>query len=375
MAEDRKEAGVALLKDYDRIYQLQRVHTVPFTQSRKFTDLDRETFFRQMGLLLKSQIPILKVLHIMGGRHNAKMAALCRVMAGELSRGMDLSQSLERHQEAVGNLAYRLMAAGEKSGQMVPILESLAASYHHKREARKFLMGACLYPVLVLFIGSGIVVYFVHNILPVFYDLYGNLHLPVPLPLQWLMKGVALFQASPLVCCSFLLIVAAAAAAGIRQRGWKCICIGPLKRLYHTYWEIRFTSLLAMLLSSGLPVHDALAEVEQIMPTKSLQAAGKRMTQAVMRGDTLARAARQNPTLCSDLTAEFIAMGEESGTLPVLLKEVSELIREDFESRLKSLKTMLEPALLLGLAGICLLMVYMVLSPMLHLMDAAPGTM
>jgi type IV pilus assembly protein PilC len=95
----------------------------------------------------------------------------------------------------------------------------------------------------------------------------------------------------------------------------------------------------------------------------------------VMRGDTLARAARQNPTLCSDLTAEFIAMGEESGTLPVLLKEVSELIREDFESRLKSLKTMLEPALLLGLAGICLLMVYMVLSPMLHLMDAAPGTM
>jgi type II secretory pathway component PulF len=375
IAESREEAGMTLLKDFDRIYELKRVYSLPFRQSRKFTDLDRETFFRQMGLLLKSQIPILKVLHIMGGRHNAKMAVLCRVMAGELSRGMDLSQSLKRHQDAVGSLAYRLMAAGEKSGQMVPILESLAASYHHRREAQKILMGACLYPALVLIIGSGIVVYFVQHILPVFYDLYGNLHLPVPLPLKWLMSGLALFQKEPLFCSTLLLILAAVIIMLIKRHGWKCICVGPLKRLYHTYWEIRFTSLLALLLASGLPVHDALAEAEDILPGKGLQAAGKRMTQAVMRGETLARAARQNPTLCSDLTAEFIAMGEESGTLPVLLKEVSQLIREDFESHLKSLKTLLEPVLLLGLAGICLVMVYMVLSPMLQLMDGVPGTM
>lgn len=371
-AESREEAGLTLLKQYERIYRLETVRRFFPARRRKLNDFDRETFFHQMGLLLKSRIPILRVLQLMGSGHAAGTALLCRSMAAELARGMALSQSFARHREEVGDLACSLAAAGEKSGQVGTVLEALADSYRQRRKVRRNLISACLYPALLLVLGTGVSLCFVQGILPVFADLYGTLKMPVPLAMRMLLQAAAWARQAPAAFGMLLALPVVFAGILLRTRGLRVFCLGPLRRLYGAYWEIRFTSLLALLLRSGLTVDEALAEAGKILPEGRFRQAGSRLSQAVFKGESLARAAQQNPVLCSRLTAEFIAIGEASGQLASMLHEVSQLHRQEFQDGLKRIRTFLEPALLLLLAGLCTIMVYLVLSPMLHLMDGLP---
>ncbi|UQT40517.1 type II secretion system F family protein [Acidaminococcus intestini] len=80
-----------------------------------FSDGERERLFKELGILLKSEIPILRALDIMGLRGNAKVAFLCRRIGEELKKGRSLSKALLRYEQAIGALAPVLLEAGEKA--------------------------------------------------------------------------------------------------------------------------------------------------------------------------------------------------------------------------------------------------------------------
>lgn len=147
----------------------------------------------------------------------------------------------------------------------------------------------------------------------------------------------------------------------------------PLVRNWvRTFWEIRFLGLLALLLRGGLPLDRALPQAAQILPEGPCRTCARAMEQAVVAGSSLAGAARQQPLLLSPQAVEFAALGEESGHLPALLTEAAHLLDQDFQNRLKQAKTLLEPVLLLVLAGGCTAMLVLLLSPLFALLQGLP---
>ena len=147
-----REAGKELEARFPHILQLRPVSPFQrlFLGRQKLTDLDRETFFRKLGLLLQGGLPILRALRALEGHGSPGLRAFCRELERGLQRGMSLSQVLARQKKQAGLLAASLAEAGENSGQLPFVFQQLALFYQKKRENQKTVLQACLYPALVL---------------------------------------------------------------------------------------------------------------------------------------------------------------------------------------------------------------------------------
>lgn len=331
--------------------------------------LQRETLFRRLGLLLQGGLPLLSALEALGRQGSGETGRVCSLLAAQLRRGSSLSQALHRQRTQVGDLAWVLAEGGELSGQLPAVFQQLAVFYQKKRENQKALLQASLYPALVLGITGLLGLYFLWSILPLFGDLYASLHLPMSPGLRFFLSLSRLLHGRPwllpvgLLAAAFLLRL-----AWQRRSRWLLRCPG-LTSLNRKFWEIRYLGLLSLLLRGGLALDDALPRASRLLPAGPLRLTASRLSRQVVAGRPFSHCAREGDRLFSPLTVEFLALGEESGNLSGLLMEAACILEQDFQSRLKQLKTLLEPALLLTLALGCGGMLLFLLTPLFELMN------
>ncbi len=373
LAESQDAAARTLLQEYDYLIQLKERRRLLFRRGRQLSSMEREAFFRQMGILLKSQVPLLKVLNIMAMRGSPATAALCRTLGENLSKGHSLSQALGRHEEALGELAPKLASAGEKSGQTALVFLYLAGYYQRKRKLRNLVLGASLYPLLVLFLGGLLFLYFMAAILPVFAGLYQTLQVPLPLGIRGMLAVRSCFMENTAAAAGFLAVLMLYGRTLFKRRSVWENRIPFLRNWIRLFWENRYISLLALLLKSGLPLHDSLAEAAAILPEGPFRHSGLRLLHLVDSGQPLFRAARQTPQLCSSLTVEFMAIGEESGKMGEMMTEAAVLLGQEIRHRMAAFKQLLEPMLLLTLAALSVMILYCLLSPMTGLLNGIPA--
>lgn len=369
-----EEAGKELARQYPYILQLRRDNFLEkqFQGRRSLRDLDRETFFRRLGLLLQGGLPILRALRALEGHSSPAVKELCRELDHALGRGFSLSQALRQQEKQVGKLAGPLAAAGENSGQLPLVFQQLAVFYQKKRENQKAVLQACLYPALVLGLSLVLTGVFCWLVVPLLGDLYQSLRLEPAAGFRLLFTVVRSFQAHPLVFLGLLILQGVGLFLVWRKKSRWLPRLPLIRNWVRTFWEIRFLGLLALLLRGGLPLDRALPQAAQILPEGPCRTCARAMEQAVVAGSSLAGAARQQPLLLSTLAVEFAALGEESGHLPALLTEAAHLLDQDFQNRLKQAKTLLEPVLLLVLAGGCTIMLVLLLSPLFALLQGLP---
>ena len=367
-------SAATLARQYPYILQLRRDNFLEkqFQGRRSLRDLDRETFFRRLGLLLQGGLPILRALRALEGHSSPAVKELCRELDHALGRGFSLSQALRQQEKQVGKLAGPLAAAGENSGQLPLIFQQLAVFYQKKRENQKAVLQACLYPALVLGLSLVLTGVFCWLVVPLLGDLYQSLRLEPAAGFRLLLTVVRSFQAHPLVFLGLLILQGAGLLLVWRKKSRWLPRLPLIRNWVRTFWEIRFLGLLALLLRGGLPLDRALPQAAQILPEGPCRTCARAMEQAVVAGSSLAGAARQQPLLLSPLAVEFAALGEESGHLPALLTEAAHLLDQDFQNRLKQAKTLLEPVLLLVLAGGCTAMLVLLLSPLFALLQGLP---
>lgn len=371
MADSLDEAGQILRQKYAYILQLRKLGPLekPIRFSQALTLEEKAAFFHQLGLLLAGNIPILRALHMLGlGRYPA-VCVLSRELERELSDGFSLSQALSRHSQVVDPMAAALTEAGEKSGRTVYILQQLAGFYQAQRALGKSLKQACLYPAIVSLLAFAMGIYFTGSILPVLMDMFQTMRVQPSPVLSGLLTLRSTLAARPVSAAAFLCLGSGALLVLARHKALVLQTLPFIRGQYREFWEIRYCQLLALLLDGGMLLDQALPAAGRILPTRKLRQAGKRVEQAVLMGHSLAQAAQEQPELFSSLMSEFIAIGEESGTLSQLLGEGAAIKETAFRERLERAKKLLEPALLLVLAIASAGMMYLMLSPMQQLMN------
>lgn len=331
--------------------------------------LQRETLFRRLGLLLQGGLPLLPALEALGRQCGGETGRVCVQLAAQLRRGSSLSQALYRQCKQVGDLACVLAEGGELSGQLAQVFQQLAVFYQKKRENQRALVQAALYPALVLGITGLLGLYFFWSILPLFGDLYDSLKVPMSIGLRWTLDLSRLLHRLPWLLPVSLLVPCALVRLAWQQRSrWLLRCPG-ITGLNRTFWEIRYLQLLSLLLRGGLALDDALPRASQMLPAGPLRLTARRLSRQVVAGRPFSYCAREGTQLFSPLTVEFLALGEESGNLSGLLTEAAHILDQDFQNRLKQLRTLLEPALLLILALGCGGMLLFLLTPLFELMN------
>lgn len=343
-----------------------------FRPRHEFTDKERAIFFRQLYTLLEAGIPITKAIRMLAPRLGEKYGPVCSQIFLSLREGQPLSQAMERMPEIFSGMCISVVEAGEVSGQLNAVLKSMADFYKKQDQMHKFVRNVCMYPMFLLTLSCAALAFFSINVLPLFADLYQTSGVQYSRSLE-LLLSVSVFMQDHTVALSCALVIACKIVHVGRKKLLTVLWHFPvIRQMRHTFLEIRFEKLLALMLMSGIAVPEAIMRAAAALEDEIMREQAKMFSESVTRGIGITEAALQSGDLLGKTGIAFLSIGENSGNLPDMLKEAAGVQEQDLFACLRDFKTILEPVLVVMVAGVVFAVVAMMLSPLFTLMAGVP---
>ena len=321
------------------------------------------TAYRQLADLLRVGMPLLKALQLLGrGKSNPRLAAAMAELADDIARGERLADSMAAHPDVFPSIQVAMVRAGERG-----------AFLEHQADIRARVLGNLIYPCVLLVVGAGIVVTALVVFVPKFQAFYSRIELPLPTKI--------LLGTSALLTKYWLLLLIGAPLAVI---GGLRLLRRPAARLALARWQLRvpklgplvaslavarFTRIMGTLLANGVPILSAMQISRDAAGHPILAAAIDDATEAVRKGEPLAKPLGASGLFPEDV-AEMIAVGESANNLAEVLVAIADTIEKRIDRMLQVFVRLMEPLLLVALAGVVLFIFVALIVPMLRLSSA-----
>ena len=328
---------------------------------------------RQLATLSQSGMPLDQALAAVAEQaDDARAAKLAANLKAHVTAGESLPAALARYPRAFSPLYRGLVAAGAETGRLAEVLARLA-DYLEAREAlRQKVVLALIYPAIVTVIAFAVIAVLLTYVVPQVVSVYQQSRQTLPWLTQALIATSAFFRAT-----GWLWVVAIAAGAigfalalrrpRLRARWHALVLRLPVAgRLARSLDTARFASTLAILVGSGAPLLrslDAAAGVVRMLP---LRAAANAAAALVREGVSLARALREQRVF-PPVLVHLVGSGEQSGRLSPMLERAAEELERDAERRLAWLAALLQPALIVLMGAIVLVLVLAIMLPIVSM--------
>ncbi len=322
-----------------------------FGYARRLKDL--ALFTRQLSVLVLSGTPLVEALEALhrqtkeGPWRNAIAQTRLRV-----EEGSSLAEAMEARSDYFDSVYCSLIAAGESSGNLVPMLERLSGFKQKELHVRNAIVGAMVYPCLLLFVAVSVLSLLLTFVVPKFAGLFESLDVPLPASTQMLVVVGSLAQSYwwavllALIGSVTVLKGWLATPAGRRARDTAALKVPQLGRITRSFATARIMRLLGVLLEGHVPVLEALRlarnaagnihYTELITRAEDLVSRGEPMYSAFTDTDLI------SPTVCG-----AIRSGEQSGKLGLLLLHVADFLDDENEIIIRSLTSIVEPVILI----------------------------
>ena len=343
-----------------------------FEPRLQFTNKERANFYKQLSTLLDAGIPIVKGIEMVTGRLSEKHKLVCMRLTLSLQSGHPLSYAMSLQPDIFSKMNVAVVEAGEVSGQISRVLLSLSDFYKQQDKLTKLVRNTCIYPGFLLGLAFLTFIFFSVKLVPSFADLYRSLGVKETPLLQILLSVSALLQnhaiALSCVCLtgSKILLLQRAKILSLLMR------FPGIRFMRHSFLEIRFTRLLALMILSGIAFPEAILRASVTLTDASMKNNAKKFSENVLRGVGITEAAMQSGNLFSQTGLEFLSIGESSGNLPDMLTEFANIQEQELFARLRDLKSVLEPALVVVVAAMVFAIMAVMLSPLFDLMTRMP---
>ncbi len=316
---------------------------------------DITTFSRQLAGLLHAGLPLVAALDVMASSNTRPtLVRVIHALARAIAQGQHFSAALA-HYPQFGAMYCQLVAVGEASGALAPLLAQLADQRERAAAQRAKLRAALSYPAGVLIVSLLITTALMIWVVPTFRQIFDGFGTPLPLPTR-----VVLSLSSAMAHCIgpiTLLISTGTLLAGIGLRRSTTLrtaydhfilmppIIGPLlQQLAITRWS----RALGTLLKTGTPLADAFNIMAKITNNAVFDQATLNISHRVRRGERLANAMRA--TGCFPPTVlQPIAIAEESGSLDTMLNDLATLNEQQVDMRIATLANSAEPLMIIVL--------------------------
>ena len=317
---------------------------------------DLSIFCRQFATMINAGVSLVRCLDVLEQQTNSvNLKEIIREIQTEVEGGATLSRSMAVYPRVFSNLAVGLVRAGEVGGVLDETLDRLAGFLEKDMELRRKVKAAMTYPIIVMIVALGIVLFLVTFILPKFIALFKELGVKeFPLPTLMLMK-VSNFATSKWWICLIILVLLWIAFGRVKatKTGRRYYDIMRLKvpvfgSLNHKIAVARFARTLSTLLSSGVPILQAMETVAGTVDNTIISEAILLSRTAIREGDTIGDPLAQS-RMFPPMVVQMIAIGEETGQLDSMLSKVAEFYEGEVESALESLTAALEPVMIVFL--------------------------
>lgn len=332
----------------------------------------------QLADLLQSGVPLLRSLEILKRQssHSA-MRAVFADLHHEVEGGVTLAEAMQRHERAFGAMTISMVRAGSEGGFLEDSLARIATFIEAQEDLKGRTIGAIAYPCVLASLGLSVVVVLLVFFVPKFETIFAAMRERGELPLltEWLLDANRFMW-------SWSLWIAPIAAVGIiaawrwlnteKGRRWRDLMKLRLPiagGIISNLAIARFCRVLGTLLSHGVPILAALKISSESAGNRILMETILQATENISAGETLA----QPLAKCKhfpETIVEMIAVAEESNRLSEVLVNIAESLERRTFRRLDLAVRLLEPLMLLLMAGIVLFLVIALLLPMFKMSTA-----
>lgn len=331
-------------------------------------------FTKQFRTLLRAGVSIVNLLQVLEQQtENPNLKRVLRVMAGDIREGKSLNAAFRRHPRVFSPLYCSMVQAGESSGALPEVLERLTYIIEHEFKLKTEIQNAMRYPLFV--ISLLILAFFVllTFVMPKFVGIFLNAGLELPLPTAICMfiyrffteHSVALGLAVAATAVGLHLYLRTASGQHARDR--LMLNLPIIGKVLNKAAMSRFASIFSILQSSGVSVLESMGILSDTVGNKAISKEFIRISERLEQGRGIAGPLHM-ANYFTPIVVNMIAIGEESGRLDEMLREISDHYDTEVEYATKRMTSAIGPLLVIGLAGVIGFFALAVFLPMWDLM-------
>ena len=338
------------------------------------------TFTRQFSTLQDAGLPILRSLRIL--EKQMKPSSLKNSLIDvveDVESGMTLSESMAKHPRCFDRLYVNMVKAGEAGGALEIILQRLAEFKEKALSLKRKIIGAMVYPVVVITIAVLILTFIMIFIIPKFKKMFDEFGLQLPQMTKMLID-VSMWMKDywyviPLFPLGFYLLIKLIRLFRFGNYALDMITlwIPIVGKLAEKSIVARTMRTLGTLIASGVPILEALSIVKETSNNAVFERMFQRVLESIREGETIADPLRES-RLVDDMVTNMIEVGEETGDLDTMLYKVADFYDEEVDEAVKSLISLLQPLMTVFLGGTIGTIVVSLFMPMLKLLEGLSKT-
>ncbi|MES2997164.1 MAG: type II secretion system F family protein [Verrucomicrobiota bacterium] len=338
-------------------------------------------FTRQLATLIDSGLPLLRSLNVLQKQEpNPTMKATLTSLADNVQGGSTFSESLAQHPKIFNKLYVNMVKAGELGGVLEVVLNRLAEYQEKAAKLKNKIISAMVYPLIVMFIAFAIMIFLMVFIVPKFREMFDDSDQELPMISQ-IVFGFSGF----LIRSDFGLPNVVFVILGIfglvflfniwgRTKGGRAIIddvklkapiLGDLQRKSAVS---RFARTLGTLVTSGVPILQALNITRDTAGNVTISKAIEKVHEAVKEGETIVTPLQASGVF-PNMVVSMVDVGEETGQLPEMLLKVADVYDDEVDNAVTALTSILEPVMIVFLALVVGAIVFALFLPLIKMIS------
>jgi type IV pilus assembly protein PilC len=337
---------------------------------------DLTVFSRQFATMVNSGLSMLRCLYVLEEQtENKKLAKVIGQVKNDVEAGISLSDSLEKHLNVFSKLYVSMVRAGEIGGILDEVLNRLATQLEKEDSIRRAVKSAMVYPIMIGSFAILVLIGMVMFLIPIFADMYADLGGELP-ALTRIMVTISDFMTGYwyIVFPAIILLIWGIRRLKHTRHGTEVwdrfklripMGIGEIVRKLAV---ARFSRTLGTLVTSGVPILQAIEITGQAAGNVVIENAMKDVQQSVKEGQSITGPLEKIKVFPAMVT-QMISVGEETGSLDAMLSKIADFYEDEVNASVKSLTSILEPILMLGVGAIVGTVVIAMYLPIFNMMN------
>lgn len=347
---------------------------LPFMQGG-IKDEEISLLTRQMATLLDAGLPLLRALTILQEQaENPKMKELLGTLSADIQGGSSFSDALSKQKKFFTPLYVNMVKAGEIGGVLEKVLNRLAEFAEKEQELKTKIKSAMTYPAIMALIAVTVVSFLLIKIIPTFATMFSQMGVTLPLPTRIVM-GASNFLVHYWWIC---IVTGVGLFFGVKwydQPGRGRYNMDKLRLKVPVFGDLllkvavaRFTRTLGTLVSSGVPILQAIKIVKDTIGNEVLSTVMDEVSASISQGETISKPLHRSKVFPLMVT-HMIAVGEETGALDSMLTKIADNYDLIVDETVGALSSLIEPLMVVFMGGAIGLIVMAMFFPMFEMIN------
>jgi type IV pilus assembly protein PilC len=333
------------------------------------------TFTRQFSTLQDAGLPVLRSLKILENQMKPSVLKNSLIdIVDDVESGSALSEAMAKQPKCFDRLYVNMVKAGEAGGALEVILQRLADFKEKAQSLKRKVIGAMVYPAVVIMVAIGILCFIMVSIIPKFKKIFDEFGMQLPTATQVLIDTSMWFAnywwVLPIFPVAFWLFIKliCLSRTGRFAVDWLKLKIPIMGKIIEKTIVARTMRTLGTLIASGVPILEALSIVRETATNAVFERCFSRVYESIREGETIADPLRES-RLVDDMVVNMVEVGEETGDLDAMLYKIADFYDEEVDTLVKSLISLLEPIMIVVLGFIIGAIVISLFLPLIKLLE------